>query len=443
MNNKTAIVLFSDDFRINDNPALFYASKNYENIIPLYIYQEDYLGRKIGAASKVFLHKVLESFNSLLKKEYGVNLIIRKGNRIDVIKEILNQIPLHGVYFNHSYTLKQIQDEQLIRNELKHLDVRSFKAKLLFEPWEIKTQKNEYFKVFTPFSKECIKKIDLIQEDFPKPLQINNNINLKGISLEELSFLPKNEGNWYENILKNWNFDHYEIEHNFMDFINQKVNFYSENRNIPAKNGNANISPYLRFGMLSPKFCFQAASIMTSSYHNQFNLELLWREFAYHVAYYNHNIVTQELKEEYKEFIWDESPELLKKWQQGKTGFDIIDAGMNELWKTGVMHNRVRMIAASFLIKDLLINWRLGEQWFWDTLVDADPAINPFSWQWVFGSGFDAAPYFRIFNPDLQKERFDSNETYCKKWLFKQNEKIVNHDFQRQIAMDRYKNLKH
>jgi deoxyribodipyrimidine photo-lyase len=277
------------------------------------------------------LHKVLESFNSLLKKEYGVNLIIKKGNSVDAIKEILNQTPLHGVYFNHSYTLKQIQNEALIRNEFKHLDVQSFKAKVLFEPWEIKTLKNEYFRVFTPFSKECIKKIDLIQEAFPKPLQISNNINLESVSLEELNLLPKNEGNWYENILKHWNFEHYEIERNFMDFINQKVNFYSENRNIPAKNGNANISPYLRFGMLSPKFCFQAASIMTSSYNNQFNLELLWREFAYHVAYYNHNIATQELKEEYGKFIWDNDPEFLKKWQQDKTGFDIMDARMNEL----------------------------------------------------------------------------------------------------------------
>ena len=159
--------------------------------------------------------------------------------------------------------------------------------------------------------------------------------------------------------------------------------------------------------------------------------------------FYNQNIATQELKPAYKNFKWQHPSEFLTKWQEGETGYNMVDAGMKELYATGTMHNRVRMVAASFLTKDLLINWKDGEQWFWNTLVDADPAINPFSWQWVFGSGFDAAPYFRIFNPESQQEKFDPENSYCKKWLknTKRPSKIVDHSFQRKFTLEIYKNL--
>ena len=442
--SNTVIVLFSDDFRIKDNPALYHAVKNYDNIIPLYIYQENYLARPLGSASKAFLHQTLINFNALLNQEYGIGLILKIGNPIDVVKEIITQIKIDAIYFNTSYTSAQVQVENKIKEQFKKLDVQSFKAKLLFDPWEIKPSSGgEFYKVFTPFSKECLRNINLIGETYPKPEKIKSLHNMESLKVEDLNLLPIKDGKWFGELLNKWTFSYEDIEKNFIEFIDNKLKNYKDDRNIPSKNGNSRISPYLRFGMLSPRICFNVITFTTAETANQFTLELLWREFAYHVMFYNQNVATQELKSEYKNFKWNNSETFLKKWQKGETGFDIVDAGMLELWKTGVMHNRVRMIAASFLIKDLLIDWRFGEQWFWDTLVDADPAINPFSWQWVFGSGFDAAPYFRIFNPDSQREKFDSDGSYCKKWLpiDWKPEKIVNHDIQRKITLQRYKNL--
>jgi len=444
MTNKTAIVLFSDDFRIKDNPALHHAVKNYENVIPLYIYNESYLGRPLGSASKVFLHHTLLSFDSLLTREYNVRLIVKNGYYLDVIKEIIYHSQIDAIYFNHSCTLDQIQTENKIKQDFKHLDIQSFKAKLLFDPWEIKPSSGgNFYKVFTPFSKECLRSINLIGDSYSKPEKIKSLHNIESLKVEELNLLPKQESQWFKDLVNNWTFSYNEIEENFIEFIENRLKNYKDDRNIPSKNGNSRISPYLRFGMLSPRICFNIITLSIPYTTNQFTFELLWREFAYHVMFYNQNIATKELKNEYKCFKWDNSQDLLQKWQKGQTGFDIVDAGMTELWRTGVMHGRVRMIAASFLIKDLLINWQLGEQWFWDTLVDADPAINTFSWQWVFGSGFDAAPYFRIFNPDSQKEKFDPNGYYCKKWLPKdwRPERIVVHDVQRKVTLERYKNL--
>ncbi len=439
MINKTAIILFCDDFRINDNPALHNICKNYNNIIPLYIYQEDYLGRPLGAASKVFLHGVLNSFKSLLYDQYKANLIIKRGNAIEILKEIITQIDIAGIYFNHSYTTQQIETEKLIFETFKHLDIKSFKAKLLFEPWQIKSGQKEYFKVFTPFSKECLKNLNLIEDFFSKPNGITADINIESILIDDLNLLPRDQGLWHQKLLENYTFDYDQIKNNFINFINEKLENYSLERNIPSCNATSNISPYLRFGMLSAKFCFDIA-YKAANGNSQFLLEILWREFAYHVMFYNQNIATQELKEQYKYFQFDNSEAFLKKWQKGETGYKMVDAGMKELYNNGIMHNRIRMITASFLIKDLLIDWKKGEQWFWDTLVDADPASNPFSWQWVFGSGFDGAPYFRIFNPDSQREKFDPNNDYCNKWLPKNWNctKIVDHDIQRKITLEKY-----
>ena len=468
MQGKTAIVLFSDDFRINDNPALYNACQNYQNIIPMYIYQEDYLGRKLGTASKVFLHNVLNSFDKLLLTQFNIRLIIQKGDSIEVLKETLKKTRFDAIYFNESYTLNQIENEDKIKNYFNHLDVRCFKAKLLFHPSEIKPSSktgststingvnaanHKFYKVFTPFAKQCLKNTHLIEEIYEKPQKINSVHNIKGVEVLQLNLIPKKQGLWHEKLITHWTFSFDEIENNFINFLENKLKFYKENRNIPSNKGTANISAYLRFGILSPKICFNAVMLaianqcLNETENNQFVFELLWREFAYHVMFFNQNIANQELRPEYKNFQWNDSQDFLSKflskWQKGQTGFDIVDAGMNELWHTGVMHNRIRMVVASFLTKDLLINWRHGEQWFWDTLVDADPAVNPFSWQWVFGSGFDAAPYFRIFNPTSQKQKFDNNNLYCKKWLNSnwKADMIVNHDIQRKIALERYKNL--
>lgn len=441
MANKTAIVIFSDDFRIQDNPAFHAACQNYQNIIPLFVYDEFYLGRKLGGASKVFLHHVLNSFNNLLKSQYGFELVIKQGDVVEEIKEIEKSHDISAIYFNNSYTKKQIETEENIKKTFEEIDVKSFKAKVLFEGQEIKTGAKTFFKVYTPFSKECLKQIDLIGECVGIPEDVKSNHKIKSLKVDDLKLLPKNEGDWHKNAIKYWEFDYAKITKNIIKFSDEKIANYADDRNVPSLKATARISPYLRFGMFSPRIIYY--TVRSDEKAKQFISELLWREFAFHVLHYFNDIDKHELKPWYKKFEWENNKDSLKKWQRGETGFDIVDAGMRELWETGYMHGRPRMIVASFLIKDLLIDWKKGEQWFWDCLFDACPAVNPFSWQWVFGSGFDAAPYFRIFNPDLQKERFDKDSKYCEEWLPKNYEekfkRIVNHDIVRKVAMAKYK----
>ncbi len=432
---KTAIVIFCDDFRIQDNPAFFHAAKNYENIIPLFIYNENYAGRPIGKASKVFLHHALNAFSSLLKNEYDANLIIKNGDGISELKKI----ECDAIYFNESYLKSQIDLEEKIKKTFVNKDVKSFKAKLLFAPFEIKNSEKSFYKVFTPFAKDCQKRVDLIGKSVPKPSAIKSQHNLKSLKIDDLKLLPKNE--WHKKIIKNWEFDYKKLEKNIVNFAEKKLSIYAQARNIPSLESTSKLSPYLRFGMFSPRIIYH--TMCHRDHAGQFILELLWREFAHHVTFYNQDISTKELKKKYSDFEWEDDAKSLKKWQKGETGFELVDAAMRELWQSGFMHGRARMVAASFLIKDLLIDWRIGEQWFYDTLLDACPAVNPFSWQWIFGSGYDAAPYFRIFNPDLQKKRFDEKDDYCKKWLGEgaKHEKIVDHDVRRKVALAKYKKV--
>ena len=442
--NKTILVLLCDDFRLSDNPALFNACLNSNQVILLYVYNENYLGRKLGSASKVFLHHTLKSFNSLVSNQ----LLLKEGNAITEIKKIDREEKIDAIYFNRSYTKAQIELEEAIKISFPKKEIKSFKSKLLFEPSEIQTGSGRYFKVFTPFWKKCLQKIDLISPPLPQPKNINfKKHQIQSLTLDDLNLLPKNEGNWHQKTIQNWainnlEFDYKKISQNIADFAFEKISNYSEARNIPSLEATSKISPYLRFGLISIGEVFSKAQNNKNS--TQFIAELCWREFAYHVMFYHQDLSWVELKPEYKEFQFIEDKESFKKWQKGETGYDIVDAGMKELWQTGWMHNRVRMITASFLIKDLLIDWKSGEEWFWNTLFDACPATNPFSWQWVFGSGFDSAPYFRIFNPDLQRDRFDPKKEYCQKWLGKnyQTPKIVDHNFQRKITLELYKKCK-
>jgi len=436
-----ALVIFCDDFRIKDNPALTSACQNHSNIIPLFIYDENYLGRKIGAAAKVFLHHILESFNKLLQKEYNCRLVLRAGKSFEEVEKILKEIKIDAIYFNQSYIKKQIEFEERLCKKLSHLQVNYFKAKTLFHPQEIKTGKGEPFKVFTPFSKECLNNISLIGDVVKQPKTLPSKHNLKSLEIDDLKLLPKNEGAWHCNLKAFWKFDYKEISQDVIEFLDKKLIHYQQNRNDAGIAGTAKISPYLRFGVISVRALFYEAS--RRSNNQQFILEIFWREFAYHVNFFHSDFANKEVKESFSAFAWEGDKQDLILWQNGKTGFEIVDAGMIELWQTGFMHNRVRMIAASFLTKDLFVDWKKGEQWFWDCLVDADAAVNPFSWQWVFGSGFDAAPYFRIFNPDLQQQRFDPHKIYCKKWLPKNYsiKRIVDHDLRRKLALEKYKSV--
>ena len=441
MKKATALVIFSDDFRAKDNPALFEACRNYEKVAAVYIYDENYQGRKIGSASKVFLHHVLNSFQEKLKKACDLELALRSGNVIAELKKITKEVKIDAIYFNKSYSKAQIATEAKIAKEFSDLEVKSFKSKLLFDPEQIKTGGGGSFKVFTPFAKACMKKSDEIG-DFLPIKKAKSCQKIKSLKIEELGLLPKNEGDWHEKLIKNWDFDYDKLYKRIADFLENKVASYSDDRNMLAQDGNSRLSPYLRFGMVSPRVVFNAATNYEN--HQQFVTQILWREFAYHNSYYYPEVSTKEIHEKYSAFKWEHDEKDFSAWKKSETGFDVVDAGMKEIYATGIMHNRARMVVASFLIKHLLIDWRKGEQYFWDCLVDADYAINPFSWQWVFGSGFDAAPYFRVFNPELQQKRFDPKHEYCDKWLGREKlrpEKIVDHVTRRDLVLAKYKEI--
>ncbi len=440
--NETALVIFCDDFRIRDNPALSNACKDYENIIPLFIFDENYQGKKIGAAARVFLHYSLKNFDKALQEKYGANLILRKGDKFEQLKKIATEIDFKAIYFNKSYSKKEIETEEKIHKCFKDKTIKSFKAKILFDPKEIKTGKGEYFKVFTPFFKEAMRNLDLIGEYLKAPRKINCQHSLKSLELKDLNLVPEQEGVWPEKLVNYWEFDFDKIDNKIKCFLQNKLKNYKEERNRTDLDATSNLSPYFRFGLVSPRIVFNAAQNYDNN--NHFLSEICWREYAYHVYHFNQDLENKEIRQEYSKFAWQNNSRALKKWQKGETGFEIVDAAMKEIYASGIMHNRARMIVASFLIKDLLIDWRKGEEYFWDCLIDADFAVNAFSWQWVFGSGFDAAPYFRVFNPELQEEKFDPKGEYRQKWLGNRMkiEKIVDHKKQRDIVLNEYKRIK-
>jgi deoxyribodipyrimidine photo-lyase len=436
--DKNAIVLFSDDFRTIDNPALFHASNKF-HIIPLFIYDENYTGRKTGSASEIFLKNAVGSFGQLLWDEYRLRLIIRRGKVLEELKKIVSEVDIKAIFFSKSYTETQIKTHGEIASYFTEIEVQSFNSKTIFEPSEIKNKAGSDFQIFTHFKNTCLSKSSSIAT-LPEPEKIipaKHDIQSHHIG----DVFPS--GNEDTKGISKWNFNHQELHRSFGKFLKEKINSYQHNRDFPAIKGTSHLSPYLRFGMISPKLCFQLA--LKHSSDNVFASELLWRDFAHYTALHHPQMHAKEIKPLFKNFQWNTNAEFFSKWKRGGTGFDIVDAGMRELYETGQMHNRVRMIAASFLIKDLLIDWRDGERWFWENLIDACPAINPFSWQWVGGTGMDASPYYRIFNPELQVERFDKNRTYCNTWNKSKTpvNKIVNHALQRAKSLAIYKQLQY
>jgi deoxyribodipyrimidine photo-lyase len=420
--NDPALILFDSDFRITDNLAFFHALKNHQKILPLFILDEKNK-RKLGGAAKWFLHNVLISFAKELQKEYSLKLILKKGDSLEILEEIFASKNIKSIYFNclcEPYNIKLQNSIRKISKE-KSVTVFDFKSQTLFDFNQIKTQAGSYFKVFTPFFNECKKNFSKIEKLLPKP----ENIKISGfdeILSDNLDLLPKNK--WADNFSQKWIFDYKIIKKNLDDFCLKKILNYKNARDFPAIESTSKISPYLSFGMISPKQIFWQVQnfIITQNKIDDKNIdqylaEICWREFCHHLIFHFPQLPTKSFKKEFDKFPWQENDEVLKKWQQGKTGYPIIDAGMRELWLTGSMHNRVRMIVASFLTKDLMIDWRIGENWFWDCLVDANLANNVANWQWVAGSGADAAPYFRIFNPTIQGERFDPNGDYVRKWI--------------------------
>lgn len=415
----TALFWFRQDLRLNDNPAFFEACTKYDKVIPLYIL--DGKNSVLGEAQAWWLHHSLLALKNSLRKKLGLNLILKKGDPKEIILELTHSLSINAVYWNRCYEPASIARDKKIKTTLleNSIDVLSFNANLFHEPWTISNKNGEFFKVFTPYWKTC--RQNLISQ--PAKILTHNpaSVEVNSEELNEWKLLPSL--NWASQFPTYWTPGEEGAQHRLNEFISNFLNGYKINRDIPEKQATSHLSPHLHFGELSPWAILRAVEQakldpgcdLAGAEH--FLSELGWREFSYYLLYHVPSLPSQNFKNEFDSFPWQNDEQLLTRWQKGMTGYPIIDAGMRELWATGYMHNRVRMIAASFLTKDLFIDWRLGADWFLNTLVDADLANNSASWQWVAGCGADAAPYFRIFNPILQSQKFDPNGAYIRRWI--------------------------
>ena len=420
------IVWFRQDLRMWDNPALYHAILSKQPILPIYIMEDESVQNPwpMGSAQKWWLHHSLLSLKQSLS-EKGLTLTIFKGNPVDLIPFIIQKTQSTELYYNRCYEPFLLQQEAELVSCLSYTsdnpEIKAFKANLLLEPWEMKNSQGSYFKVFTPFWRRVYQYLiahpPQVLKKLPKAIAGFTFDNACVLPLEALQLLPR-QPDWAENFASVWQPGEAGAHARLKIFLEKGLAYYAEGRDIPSKRYTSGLSPYIHFGEISPGIIWEKL-VHHPNVKNaeKFLSELVWREFAYHLLYHYQNLPTQNFKSEFNHFIWQPDKNNLKAWQQGLTGYPIVDAGMRQLWQTGTMHNRVRMITASFLVKHLLIDWREGQKWFWDTLVDADLANNAASWQWVAGSGADAAPYFRIFNPILQGEKFDPKGEYVKTWV--------------------------
>ena len=559
-----AIILFRNDLRLADNPALHHALSQGKKILPVFIYEDHFDNgneanfERLGAATKLWLHYSLKSLSESISK-YGSKLLILKGNQLKVLNALIDKFEnsISSVYWNRRYEPHHIKLDTELKEFLtqknaeieaprQYLEVKSFSGNLLIEPWELLNKQSKPYQVYTPFSKQYFHLFESSMADRIRPLEYKisaeNFLSEQSISqimenaeaglepqslqslcsIEDLNLKPdygdekknvkvqdcKPSHPWVDKMTKYIKAGEAKAREALEEFIQTNSALdYGEKRNSPFLKGTSQLSTNLHFGEISVRQIYAAVNNLDSGKEISENKgavdfplakakkydylkQLIWREFAHYLMYHFPYTVNQPLREEFKHFNWrslDEAEnkndnanenaeigvslhahQMLKKWQRGETGYPIVDAGMKELWETGWMHNRVRMIAASFLVKDLRIHWIEGAKWFWDTLFDADLANNTMGWQWVAGSGADAAPYFRIFNPTTQSERFDPDGVYIKRWVKSLREcpskdihapftagalrliklghdypaQLVDHDIERKVALEEFKKLR-
>jgi len=420
------IVWFGRDLRLADNPALSAAIARGHPIIPLFILDDIDAGDWApGGASRWWLHGSLHALDEGLRQR-GNALLLRRGPAESVITQLLDQTGCDAVYWNRRYEPWATKRAERLKSALgsRGIEARSFNAGLIREPWTILTQKGEPYRVFTPFWKALLAKgvadaAAPVAARIPAPARVPDGEPLSSWSLRPSS------PDWAGGLRSAWQPGEAGAQARLEEFAAGAVAHYRDRRNLPGIAGTSRLSPHLHFGELSPGHIWRTVTAQSLGATGNpmpagvetYLSEIAWREFSYHLLFHFPTLPTEPLRPEFTRFPWLEDDTALASWQRGQTGYPIVDAGMRELWSTGWMHNRVRMIVASFLVKDLLLHWRTGAEWFWDTLVDADLASNSASWQWVAGCGADAAPYFRVFNPSLQGAKFDPHGDYVRRWV--------------------------
>lgn len=409
------IVWFRQDLRLQDNPALLAAARR-GAVLPVYLLDDAGEGPwAMGAASRWWLHHSLDSLGADLR-ERGSRLVLGRGGSSALLRSLVGQSGADAVFWNRRYEPAAIARDAAIKAELADagVEARSFAASVLFEPHTVRNKSGGPFQVFTPFWKHCL----ALKVDPPERLPAGR---LAGpaewppsLGLAELGLLPSIR--WDAGFRNAWQPGEAGALRRLAQFTRGPIERYADERDLPGRDATSSLSPHLHFGEIGPRQVWSAASGRDPGTHT-FQNELGWREFAHHVLYHFPRTPEAPLRAEYAAFPWRSDPGQLRAWQRGLTGYPIVDAGMRQLWATGWMHNRVRMIVASFLVKHLRLPWREGAAWFWDTLVDADLASNTLGWQWSAGCGADAAPYFRIFNPILQGGKFDAEGGYVRRWV--------------------------
>lgn len=420
---KPSLVWFRNDLRLADNPALHAAREHGSPILCIYVLETDEGLRALGGASRWWLHHSLDALDGDLR-HIGGRLELFHGAARTIVPELAAYAG--ALFFNRRYGGAAGELDATIEAaaEKAGCRVHVFNGRLLNEPWEVKTKTGGSYGVYTPYWKAARAKLDL-DDPLPKPRKLDGARYPAGapdrVGLKDLDLLPT-KPDWAQGLRESWTPGEAGAWERLRAFLKTHLADYAEERNRLASQGTSHLSPHLRFGEISPRQIFAEVSKAESATSREgaetFRAELGWREFDYHVMHHHPDVATKNLHGNFDRMPWrTASARELRAWQEGRTGFPVVDAGMRQLWRTGYMHNRVRMIAGSFLVKDLLFDWRVGEEWFWDTLCDADPANNTMNWQWVAGSGADAAPFFRVFNPVTQGEKFDPDGDYVRRWV--------------------------
>jgi deoxyribodipyrimidine photo-lyase len=417
-----AIVWFREDLRLADNPAIAAAIELGGPVVCVYVREAGLEGaRPLGGASLWWLDKSLRAFSDSLEA-IGGQLVLRTGKAGEVLPALVKETGAQAVFWNRRYGEPERSQDAAIKASLRGAGLRaeSFNARLLMEPWELKTGAGGWYRVFTPFWR-ALQAAYAPAPALPAPSRLKS-IKAESEALSGWGWHPTGP-DWSAGLADMWTPGEAGARARLEEFLDGPINQYAENRNRPDEaRSTSRLSPHLRFGEIGPAQIWRAVKdgIDAGRYDERnamvFLSEIAWREFSNVLLHFNPDLARANYNPSFDQMPWRKDKNALTAWAHGQTGYPMVDAGMRELWHTGWMHNRVRMIAASFLCKHLLLPWQAGEEWFWDTLVDADPAANAASWQWTAGSGADAAPYFRVFNPISQGSKFDVTGGYVRRW---------------------------
>lgn len=421
-----SIVWFRADLRLADQPALDAAARRGGPVVPVFVWSPEEEGRwPPGAAARWWLHHSLSSLAASLEA-LGSRLVVRQGPAGETLRRLVEETGAQSVFWNRRYEPAAIERDTATKALLQSagVDAESFGGGLLHEPWTVANRQGQPFQVFTPFYKTCLGDGHAADDLLPAPARLRSPAEWPdSVPVDRLGLLPQID--WAAGFRDHWQPGEIGAGRRLARFAEHTLLGYKAGRDQPAGDGVSELSPHLHFGELSPRQVRDAARRQAAAFAGPdkaeaaepFVRQLYWREFAHHLLYHFPHTPDEPLRPQFARFPWRRDPRLLRAWQRGQTGYPLVDAGMRQLWRIGWMHNRVRMVVASFLVKDLLLSWREGAAWFWDTLVDADLANNTLGWQWTAGCGADAAPYFRIFNPVSQGEKFDPAGDYVRRWV--------------------------